>query len=55
MLTQMTDEDSEVALAAFDVAQSSRDEPGLDDRKVLEVISSCTMSPGARCRQSEGH
>ena len=29
MLTQMTDEDSDVALAAFDAAQSRRDEPGL--------------------------
>jgi transposase len=38
MLTQMTDEDWEIVLTVFDAAQSSRGEPGHDDRKFLEAI-----------------
>lgn len=38
MLTRMTDEDWALALEVFDAAQSSRGEPGRDDRKFLEAI-----------------
>ena len=38
MLTQMTEEDWAFALEVFDAAQSSRGEPGRDDRKFLEAI-----------------
>jgi transposase len=38
MLTRMTDEDWTLALEVFDAAQSSRGEPGRDDRKFLEAI-----------------
>ena len=38
MLTRMTEEDWELALEVFDAAQSSRGEPGRDDRKFLEAI-----------------
>jgi transposase len=38
MLTQMTEEDWKLALEVFDVAQSSRGEPGHDDRKFLEAV-----------------
>jgi hypothetical protein len=36
MLTRMTEEDWALALEVFDAAQSSRGEPGRDDRKFLE-------------------
>ena len=38
MLTRMTEEDWRFALELFDAAQSSRGEPGRDDRKFLEAI-----------------
>ena len=38
MLTRMTEEDWTLALEVFDAAQSSRGEPGRDDRKFLEAI-----------------
>jgi transposase len=38
MLTRMTEEDWELALEVFDVAQSSRGEPGHDDRRFLEAV-----------------
>jgi transposase len=38
MLTRMTEEDWTFALEVFDAAQSSRGEPGRDDRKFLEAI-----------------
>src|SRR5215472_7538420 len=38
MLTRMTEEDWDLALEVFDAAQSSRGEPGRDDRKFLEAI-----------------
>ena len=38
MLTRMTDEDWALILEVFDAAQSSRGEPGRDDRKFLEAI-----------------
>ena len=38
MLTRMTEEDWAQALKVFDAAQSSRGEPGRDDRKFLEAI-----------------
>ena len=38
MLTQMTEQDWSIVLEVFDAAQSSRGEPGHDDRKFLEAI-----------------
>jgi len=38
MLTRMTEKDWTFALEVFDAAQSSRGEPGRDDRKFLEAI-----------------
>jgi len=38
MLTGMTDEDWAITLMVFDAAQSSRGEPGHDDRKFLEAV-----------------
>ena len=38
MLTRMTEEDWMLALEVFDAAQSSRGEPGHNDRKFLEAI-----------------
>ena len=38
MLTRMTEEDWDLALEVFDASQSSRGEPGRDDRKFLEAI-----------------
>src|SRR5271163_4779293 len=38
MLTRMTEEDWSIVLAVFDAAQSSRGEPGHDDRKFLEAV-----------------
>lgn len=38
MLTRMTEEDWALALEVFDAAQSSRGEPGHDDRRLLEAI-----------------
>jgi transposase len=38
MLTRMAEEDWALALELFDAAQSSRGEPGRDDRKFLEAI-----------------
>jgi len=38
MLTRMTEENWNLALDVFDAAQSSRGEPGRDDRKFLEAI-----------------
>ena len=43
MLTRMTEEDWTFALEVFDAAQSSRGEPGRDDRKFLEAILYFTM------------
>lgn len=38
MLTRMTEEDWALALEVFDAAQSSRGEPGHNDRRFLEAI-----------------
>jgi len=38
MLTGMTESDWSIVLEVFDAAQSSRGEPGRDDRKFLEAI-----------------
>ena len=38
MLTQMTEDDWDLALEVFDAAQCSRGEPGRDDRKFLEAL-----------------
>jgi transposase len=38
MLTGMTERDWSIVLEVFDAAQSSRGEPGHDDRKFLEAI-----------------
>jgi len=43
MLTRMTEEDWELALEVFDAAQSSRGEPGRDDRRFLEAIHYFTL------------
>ena len=43
MLTGMTEEDWSVVLAVFDAAQSSRGEPGHDDRKFLEAVHYFTV------------
>ena len=43
MLTGMTEEDWEITLEAFDAAQSSRGEPGHDDRKFLEALHYFTV------------
>jgi transposase len=43
MLTRMTEEDWTLALEVFDAAQSSRGEPGRDDRKFLEAIFYFTL------------
>jgi len=37
MLTGMTERDWSIVLTVFDTAQSSRGEPGLDDRKFPEA------------------
>jgi hypothetical protein len=44
MLTGMTERDWSIVLEVFDAAQSSRGEPGRDDRKFLEpfTTSLCT-------------
>jgi transposase len=38
MLTGTTERDWSIALEVFDMAQSSRGEPGHDDRKFLEAL-----------------
>src|SRR4051795_6159766 len=43
MLTGMTERDWSVVLEVFDAAQSSRGEPGHDDRKFLEAIHYFTV------------
>jgi transposase len=43
MLTRMTEEDWALALEVFDAAQSSRGEPGHDDRKFLEAVHYFTL------------
>jgi transposase len=43
MLTGMTERDWSIVLEVFDVAQSSRGEPGHDDRKFLEAIHYFTV------------
>jgi transposase len=43
MLTQMTEEDWALTLAVFDLAQSSRGEPGHNDRQFLEAIHYFTL------------
>jgi transposase len=43
MLTRMMEEDWTLALEVFDAAQSSRGEPGRDDRKFLEAIFYFTL------------
>ena len=43
MLTRMTEEDWTLALEVFDAVQSSRGEPGRDDRKFLEAIFYFTL------------
>ena len=43
MLTQMTEEDWAITLALFDAVQSSRGEPGHDDRKFLEALHYFTV------------
>ena len=43
MLTGMTERDWPIALEVFDAVQSSRGEPGHDDRKFLEAIHYFTV------------
>lgn len=43
MLTRMTEEDWAITLEVFDAAQSSRGEPGHDDRKFLEALHYFTV------------
>src|SRR5882757_10122003 len=43
MLTRMTERDWSIALEVFDAAQSSRGEPGHDDRKFLEAVHYFTV------------
>ena len=43
MLTGMTEGDWEIVLEVFDAAQSSRGEPGHDDRKFLEALHFFTV------------
>src|ERR1700761_9400005 len=43
MLTGMTERDWSIVLEGFDAAQSSRGEPGHDDRKFLRVIHYFTV------------
>ena len=43
MLTGMTERDWLIALEVFDAVQSSRGEPGRDDRKFLEAIHYFTV------------
>ena len=43
MLTGMTERDWSIALEVFDAAQSSRGEPGHDDRKFLEAVHYFTV------------
>src|SRR5664279_5849930 len=43
MLTGMTERDWSIVLEVFDAAQSSRGEPGHDDRKFLEAIHYFTV------------
>ena len=43
MLTGMTERDWSIALEVFDAAQSSRGEPGHDDRKFLEAVHFFTL------------
>ena len=43
MLTGMTERDWSLVLRVFDVAQSSRGEPGHDDRKFLEALHYFTV------------
>ena len=43
MLTGMTERDWWIALEVFDAVQSSRGEPGHDDRKFLEAIHYFTV------------
>ena len=44
MLTGMTERDWSTVLEVFDAAQSSRGEPGHDDRKFLEAIHCFTVA-----------
>jgi hypothetical protein len=52
MLTGMTERDWAIVLEVFDAAQSSRGEPGHDDRKFLEAVHYFTVHniSGVRCR-----
>src|SRR5438045_8698920 len=43
MLTGMTERDWSIVLEVFDAAQSSRGEPGQDDRKFLEAVHYFTV------------
>jgi transposase len=43
MLTGMTERDWSIVLEVFDAAQSSREEPGHDDRKFLEALHYFTV------------
>ena len=43
MLTGMTERDWSIVLEVFDAAQSSRGEPGRDDRKFLEAVHYFTV------------
>jgi transposase len=43
MLTGMTEDDWSIVLEVFDAAQSSRGEPGRDDRKFLEALHFFTV------------
>ena len=44
MLTGMTERDWSIVLEVFDAAQSSRREPGHDDRKFLEALHYFTVT-----------
>src|SRR5246500_3033960 len=43
MLTRMTERDWSIALEGFDATQSSRGEPGRDDRNFLEAVHYFTV------------
>ena len=54
MLTGMTERDWSIVLEVFDAAQSSRGEPGHDDRKSLEAIHRFTVHSIWRALSANG-
>ena len=53
MLTGMMEQDWLIALEVFDAVQSSRGEPGRDDRKFLEAIHYFTVHKHYRASVAE--